>query len=839
MDTNNLYIDLIPKLWKSISSALKLCVELDQQKKPENIVENNPDLIDCFIELDSIKDVLDPHISLGLYESHRKRKDLQPRILSLTIRAFEDAQNIKTTKNSYLIPSPLGIIYKLFIVPSHSYTAAYAIYTVTQFLEQIFDISPAHPSLTLSKTTRERIIFEEQVNSALYDFENFESMQGRWPKILPEYAVNGKEKVRSPEWQSFVGHFVAMKGIAHLWFGKSEKKTAIDNVKDFLCFDDSDIKNQIRNRIITNRFRLSSKFKQIPEWGSIINQIFGYPIPLKGADVLFFGGLKPSSTGGLVISLSGGAGVGKTSFALSLADAYSPFGTKCLYISLEEDIKDLEKRLANLKPQIQKELRFFNKGNIDWFSGIKYTPNVDIETFTQEINEIAQELNEVNTVNKIKLNKYIPYIIVVDNINELISKSGSREYSKIETFIEACRKLNSVILLISPEGLPKDIKLEYLVDVGIELTHKNLDKEDKKPIRIFNLFKTRHQMSRQGSHIFHMSGNEGFRLAPQIPSQIDRKEKIERSLADEKNKIHSLNFIKDGKTNYKIANCKGRDAFISLYPTTNILVHGYGSAGKAGFSLKLLLSPPVGKEIKLDKIEEYDFSSLRYKRNILIISFLYPEKYYDELISEKIHKEISHQYSGLVKPKVDYIILYPGYLSPQDFLKKITSKLDEATLEGVPYTGVLIDGLHNVFLQFEKLQNSNMVWPMLYNILSRYSLTVVSTFTNFSLNDKLIAEDGDKNQLIRQSIPDHMLLQKGMSPFLHALVKATDYYFFMEELSFNRQKRYLLGVKGSIKQNVPEEFLEWSRDLNNFTAIYTRKELMSFLQEENEIEPLK
>jgi hypothetical protein len=117
-----------------------------------------------------------------------------------------------------------------------------------------------------------------------------------------------------------------------------------------------------------------------------------------------------------------------------------------------------------------------------------------------------------------------------------------------------------------------------------------------------------------------------------------------------------------------------------------------------------------------------------------------------------------------------------------------------------------------------------MVWPMLYNILSRYNVTVVSTFTNFSLNDKLFESDqSDKNKMVNQAVPDYLLLQKGMTPFLHALVQASDYYFFLEQHTSpkNGSKRYLLAVKSSISQSVPEEFLEWDRQENIFCNVYT------------------
>ncbi len=41
-----------------------------------------------------------------------------------------------------------------------------------------------------------------------------------------------------------------------------------------------------------------------------------------------------------------------------------------------------------------------------------------------------------------------------------------------------------------------------------------------------------------GAHIFHLSGPDGFRISPQIPSQIDRKERFHRNLFD-RNKNYS------------------------------------------------------------------------------------------------------------------------------------------------------------------------------------------------------------------------------------------------------------------------------------------------------------
>ncbi len=62
----------------------------------------------------------------------------------------------------------------------------------------------------------------------------------------------------------------------------------------------------------------------------------------------------------------------------------------------------------------------------------------------------------------------------------------------------------------------------------------------------------------------------------------------------------------------------------------------------------------------------------------------------------------------------------------------------------MPYTGVLIDGMHNVFVQFPVLENEVNFWPQLYNMLRRRPLTVVTTHTEFELRENAPARTGPR-----------------------------------------------------------------------------------------------
>jgi len=809
-----IYSDVAIPVLSCISKALLKCIEIGNDSK--KLTPENPELINCFDSLNLDKTV-DLHILEGLFNSHQKRGEkVYPRILKLTLNAYKDARDVKV-RSGYILPSPLHILYYTLIVPEHSQTAGYSLASCRTLLFNLLEENYRKNNPSANVTLLDAIN-EEDVSASTDSLSRHIKIQARWPKDIKTSSLKSYKNM-------IVGHFLAMKGITHLWFDTDKE------AKNFLTFtENQSFFETFSDNLLKPRFRLSNKYDDLPDTGELINQLYGIPLPIKGAEVVFFGGMKPSSSGGIVVGLSGQAGIGKTSFALALANSLAPLAIKCFYLSLEEDINDIKKRLSSLQTPYEKKLSIYQKTE-KWFFPVKSNLTLDLNDFYKLINKFSQEVR-ANTIDS----KYYQSIIVVDNLNEFFD---SKDYALIEKLVEKLRELKSIVILIGGEGVLEKLKLEYLVDTGIKLLHEGLDKKGEKPLRLFNLYKTRQQISRQGTHIFHLSGQDGFRISPQIPSQMDRKEKLKRYLHDENNIIHALNYLNDDKKAEKIYDRETeqqKGLFFKVFPRTHILVHGYGSAGKAGFALKLLLTPPIENQYKSDDISNLEFSSSIYRRKVLVISFLYPQKYYHELVFEKgeLYRKINNNYKSLPDPIIEYLIFYPGFISPEDFINKITRKIDESILEGQPFTGILIDGLHNVFLQFVKLQENDMVWPLLYNILARYDLTVVSTFTNFALNDRLLDnEPQSRNQMINQS-PDHLLMQKGMAPFLHALVKASDYYFFLEQLILHSgERKYLLSIKGGIGQSVPTDLLEWDRQRNVFIKAYKYKEVLEMMENIN------
>jgi hypothetical protein len=183
-----------------------------------------------------------------------------------------------------------------------------------------------------------------------------------------------------------------------------------------------------------------------------------------------------------------------------------------------------------------------------------------------------------------------------------------------------------------------------------------------------------------------------------------------------------------------------------------------------------------------------------HDHRILVISFLYPKQYYEELLN-RLNRIVAHEYErsmDLAVPASELNVLhfYAGYLNPEDLFNSITRKLDEADWEGKPFTGILLDGLHNVFLQFPRLERNSMVWPMLYDLLRRRDVTVVTTDTTIDLDygGRGVAVDAD-------------LTMRQAKPLLHAIIQAADFFF---DISSSRREEGAGRTQGKEKGDISE-----------------------------------
>lgn len=832
------YSDVFGDLLHGIHKSLHYCLVETKKNRVVSETELSQKKFFSSIEKKFKNSGIDKHITHGFYKSPSEPKPI-PRVSKLILNSFyqvnslEKRRRVKSfidySEKTIILPSPFHLLYQILTVPNELQTSAYAFHSCRSLLYSFMEVHPYNREL--EDNINFSLFKEEDVLKSISSFQKNARKGNRWP----DTRQSGKTFITKIHFLN--GHILSTKGLTNLWFPNFEK------AEDFLKVNSSKHEISILKEVYQNaeyRFILSNNYTELPDSSEILNWLFGIPIPIRGGDILFYGGLKKTNSNGLVISISGSPGTGKTSVALSLSALLSPFNTKTIYLSLEEDGPDLTTRLQTLIPDYLKELSMFGEKNflskriketerdIDWFRVHKINRNLNIIDLTEIIQELKNEIKkneETDDDGSLTIPAICPKFIVIDNINEIFAenKFTNDDYENLEYFIDQCRNLGAIVLLISSDDVPRKIQLDYLVDTVIHLKQTGIENQLDKPIRILQLIKTRQQNSRQGAHVFHISNSKGFRISPQVPSQMDKREKLKRLLPSDSVFIPTLNIITE-------KNNVGRDSkyrniyqnYLGVAINSQILVHGYGSSGKAGLGMRLLLTPNnvelLPENLRIRGVKNNPiYKVIGNQRNkVLIISFLYPEDYYEKIVN-KITPQLQSAFLGYENCNSSYFVksFYPGFLTPEDFVYKIVRLIDEAILEGDPYTGVLLDGLHNVFLQFKNLQDFHMVWPLLYSILSRYKLTVVTTFTNFSFSKTLTRAQ-------HHSQDDLILMQQGQKPFLHGLVKAADYYFMLEEESdesANFSKRYVLSVRSSINQNPPKDLLLWNRDDDCFTKL--------------------
>jgi hypothetical protein len=689
------------------------------------------------------------------------------------------------------VPSPLGVLVDLLTVPSRPESAAYGFALARSILFSEFKTHP--PMTTLPSGWSELSISEIQAS-----IEGF--------RLYAKHRDNIPYPRRSAA-RALVAHFLAMSGNLVLRFGTAGKKALEVEKAQRGCMAFLQSKRLVGKEPVDPpeyEFRLAQGLMDLPDTQELLNSFMGVPLPLAGAATVFFGGLQRSHDNSLVISVSGCAGTGKTSFALALAGMLAPFGTQCVYCTFEEDAETLKRRAGGLVPQYFRRTTLMNSGVGGWLHPICLDPTLvrGIRGFASEYLPILKEqlasVLEGSEATPTSVPGIAPVLVVLDSLTTIMGGEMGKSIDEFCAFVRHLKDLHCIVLLLSAEGVPQGSRLEYLVDTVVSLRHEDIHTVEKKPFRLFQLVKTRLQMSRPGSHVLYLSGELGLRLSPQLPSQLDSDKTHKTSLPEYSTVIDTFKPDERERDARQIplldVDVPGR--LVNIYPRSKVLIHGHGSSSKAALALRMLMSPLVnaksGRPVRIPA----------YRRlRILAISFLYPEEFYSACF-----RQLSYPYAMTpeVLPKLRVLALSPGFIGPRDFVDQVLREIEQGYLEGWPYSGVLLDGLHNTFLQFPSLQASPMVWPALYSLLSRHELTIITTFTTFSTNKAGHASHRPE---------DEDIILQGQLPFIQMLTQGTDFYLRVEPQESNRQDRMAyITVESAVGQRLPTFALEWHGD---------------------------
>ena len=752
-------------------------------------------------------------------------RDGTTRISSLIKHAFSnglDAAELAQDKVSAFSVSPLAIALEFLTVPNMPGTRAYALFSIRNFLFSQYKLIPdlygeesAHKSFTIK------------------DVET--NLSTIWTSFRPRYESKGHDKLPPGREESIAGlirAYLAMKGVLYLYFRNNEKCV------DFFSSDTLLTSKPKNSKKYDFEYSKSPYMEKIPEAAEIVNELFGLPVPLRGGSTIFRGGLKFSARQGLVVALHGGPGTGKTSLALGLCAALAPFGIETLFLTAEETKADLSVRVGSMVSDEIRRLSFFPN---DVGSTIHFQKFVishgdgesALRSLETDISLLADRLEGRDPHDQTLLGTtdekifYIPkpcrLIVVLDGLHDLFATiTGTDQYkvshthkiSLLYSLIERFKGLKALVILTSGKEWEGNPSLDYQVDVAIRLSHHAIDEYGAKPDRHMLLSKARHQLCATGIHGIQIAGSKGVRFSPQINYQLDKRSAWKTRLPDENFIKHVLRRVASHESLKSLLQNSAPNAWkkfrfdengqsASIFRGSHIFLNGTGSGGKAALALKIAMAPSFPPENA--KNANCDETILRQEK-ILIVSFLYPDQYYQHILNE-LHRRLAIEYDKINVPKsrITVFQLYPGHLKPNDLYNRIEWELNAAELYGDPYTCIIIDGIHNVFLQFPAIENYGLFWPQLYSSLRTRPITMITTHTTLSVP----VEDVNAPRI------DDLRSE----PLRHALVQKTDFQFEVNPWQSSNPVNgdNLVGVftvktLAAIGQPLPRGHVLWSRE---------------------------
>lgn len=748
----------------------------------------------------------------AVVEAERKRSDVASSDHSTEDdQLFEtDSINKKRAADGAILSSPLSIVCDYLTMPEMTGTRSYALLTLRNFLFENLGIFPSG----LSSGPDNKSFTVQEVETALSNI---------WTSIRPRFWSSGQDKLPTTVRGigGLVRHFMALNGM--LWLRFKDAKERISYCKQADFFEGKP------------EFSKSSYLEKLPELGELVNELWGVLLPIRGASTIFRGGLKFSSRRGLVMAVHGGAGAGKTTLALALASYLAPFEIKTLFLTADESESDLRSRAEGLVADEIRRGSFFSSNSETWLKidHYKFEGGQSIlNSLRRSLRDLGDDLKfEPQEASEQKQSpKPCKAIVVLDGLHDLLIAAsqadgdGQRnsQIYRLHEFIDTCRELQALVILTTGEEWAGDVALDYMVDVALRLTHESTSEYGMKPDRRLIVTKARHQLCAAGTHGIQIAGAKGVRFSPQINYQLDRRAIWKTRLPNwgfQKSILRRTCRFEDAVRFPSVEGDKvparvrfgSSDGSVSLPRGASIFLNGKGSGGKAALALKIAIAPSfVGESSEPSNFRE----------RILVVSFLYPDEYYHRIKDRLVALRVAEYNIPTkdLKPVLKVIQLYPGYLKPNDLFNRIEWELDEAELQGFPYTTVIVDGIHNTFLQFPELEKYRLIWAQLYASLRSRPISIITTHTTFALTGA-DAEDGYRLDDNRSEALRHALVQKTdfrleIDPWEPSSDQENDGQKRPHRNRLIKREPNIFEVRtiSAINQPIPSQSVLWSRE---------------------------
>lgn len=488
-----------------------------------------------------------------------------------------------------------------------------------------------------------------------------------------------------------------------------------------------------------SEYRRAEGLVALPSIAELANIAFGIPIAISGFNDLISGGLRQGAGEGTVTLLRGGAGSGKTTLSISIQRVVEALGIPTVFLSSEESRSALLARRQSVLNLSQKShSRFLSESApftiIDTVSE-KEDPSSSGSGITDLVQAVADRL-EGKERGPNKAGQFARLFLVIDGIHNYILDEHKAE---IRRLIAVCRQTNTHVLITSSDEWAHSQGVEYFVDNYFSLSTRVTRDPMPHVERGISILKTRHQSSLIGDHFMRFQDEGDLLFTPNFSELL--KAHSRHVVLGPDRETYSKPFAVE-VSSHSASQLNKRMLDLEHYDRSVTLVYGRGSASKTSLCLRLLASPNVqGKNST---------------KRILVVSFLSPDSYYQQKkrnfinrLGETLRASLARQQKismDLVSSErleesfprwndieVETLSFTPGMITAEEVYSAVASRIANFDVGSVRFSGILFDGLHNVFVQFPLLEKHSELWSALVNLVRRVGIKTVATFTDFEV----------------------------------------------------------------------------------------------------------
>jgi KaiC/GvpD/RAD55 family RecA-like ATPase len=634
--------------------------------------------------------------------------------------------------------------------------------------------------------------------------------------------------------QSPTDHFILDILCLGGWYARSGTVDALRGYYNDFAHARFGVDGQSRMRLsYTHPEACTLPIRRSPTFSELTTFIFGQPTGVSGLDFVTGGILAPfageEAQTGLVTLIAGPPGSGKTNLSLAVSYRMSELGSSVRYLAVEEAPADLVPRVLTTENLLTSEFAPYvspdTKGRRTDFSFVIRRRDESLPSLIDRINQDFRRAAAMrNLGNTGEPAVPLPLVLVIDSLTTLLERRSHDEASSaltkslridrrgIAEALEKARRAGICVLLVGSETDPAENGLAYLVDNVLDLGFET-DAVSGHIRRTVTVKKTRLQSSLVGRHTFRITSIMGCMVIPSLSAWLSSLEE-----SDIRDPVPTqVRVLLPISAQVGVRDRPPRE--ITLRDNAHVLVSGYGSAGKARYALSIVFEPavPLKSETLLESRSETAalrndmFREALGVTRVLVISFLYEPVYYEEHVIQLLQRRFgipAEEAQNRIDNQLDVIPIPAGFTDAASIIARIDESLMGAHLDGRPFTGVVIDGVHNLLVQFPQLELERLFLPTLLRLLRARPLTVVTTFTHFTI-PQLEKNKSDPRQVIASSplsssnaVGDSRDHSVSHDLFYHLLVSRMDYSLTVQRPSAGQFPPNERCVRVEIQQSI-------------------------------------